>query len=268
MEEAFKFWKLKEKDGVKYLSFEDWRGVRVLYSTRIGGVSPPPYETLNLHYGRGDSVNNVQTNRERFFKIVSVNEERVVYTKQIHSNIVNTVKGTSDRLIGDGLLTERKGLFLGVFTADCLALFFYCAHKEIIGLLHAGRKGIERGIAKKGVDKICGAFRLEAKNLEVLFGPSIGPCCYEIGDDLIMSSNRKYITKRGGSAYLDMWKMVKEQLEDSGVEKIHVPEICSCDMNELFFSFRKSGERVGENLGIIGMETKDEKGLLLKPEVD
>ena len=250
---GFKFWTLEERNGLKFLSFEGWKGVKVFYSTRIGGVSPPPYDTLNLHFGRGDDMKNVKLNRGRFFEAVSVDERNVVYTKQIHSNIVNIVSELSEGLEGDGIITTKKDLYLGVFTADCLALFLYAPLKKIIAVFHIGRRGAERGIVKKGLESICGKFDIEPGDIETLFGPSIGPCCYEVGEEFLGRFDREYLIERENKIYLDMWKMVRVELKKNGVKKILVPELCSCSQNDLFFSYRRSGERVGENLGIIGM---------------
>jgi len=253
MKEDFKFWRLKEKNCVVYLTFEGWKGVNVFYSTRIGGVSSPPYDTLNLHYGRGDDISNVKLNRKRFFNAVSINERNIVYTKQTHSDIVNIVNDSSEKLKGDGMITDRKSIVLGVFTADCIAVFFHSPINKIISIVHSGRAGAEKGIAKKGVDKMCEAFDIKAESIEALLGPSLGPCCYEVGKEFLKRFKREYLIERKKSIYLDMWKMVREQLEESGVKKILVPEICSCSLDNLFFSYRKSGEKTGENLGIIGM---------------
>jgi len=252
--EDFMFWHLREKNGLKYLVFEGWNGVRVFYSTRIGGISPSPYDTLNLHFGRGDTHNNVKLNRKRFFDAVSIDEKDVVYTEQTHSDIVNIVRGSSKKLKGDGLITVKKGLFLGVFTADCLAVFLYCQSKKVIGVVHSGRRGAEKGIVKKGISELCETFDIKAENIEALFGPSIGPCCYKVGNDFQKRFNKRYLIEREKNLYLDMWRMVRDQLEESGVKKILVPEICSFSRNDFFYSYRKSGERVGENLGIIGVK--------------
>lgn len=209
---------------------------------------------MNPHCGRGDSAINVRMNRERFFAAIRIDEEDVVFTKQVHSNIVNVIKNSKETLVGDGMVTRKQGVFLGLFTADCIAVFLYSSEFPVIGLIHIGRKGAERHIARKAVEKICKTFNLKSLNIEALFGPSIGPCCYEVGKDFEKRYKAEYLIKEKKHLYLDMWKMVKKQLNDSGLEKVFVPEICSYSRSDLFFSYRKYGERVGENLGIIGIE--------------
>ena len=249
----FRFWRCKEKNGICYLLFDEWKGVEVYYSTRIGGVSPPPYNTLNLHNGRGDDRENVKLNRNKFFKIISLDKRDIVYTKQIHSDIVNIVREPFNKVVGDGMITDKEGLFLGVFTADCLAVFLYSHSKRVIGVVHSGRRGSEKGVVKKAVMKICTSFNIKAEDIEALFGPSIGPCCYEVGVELLDRFRGEYFVEKGKNIYLNIWNIVRDQLKECGVGKIFIPEICTYSRDDLFFSYRKSGERVGENLGIIGM---------------
>jgi len=253
-ENTFKFWSLKEKNSVRYLSFEKWKGIKVYYSTRIGGVSKPPFDSLNLYLGRGDKTENVKTNRKRLFEALGIKERDVVFTRQIHSDIVNVVKNRKELLVGDAMITKRKGVFLGVFTADCTAVFLHSSEFPVIGVIHAGRKGGEKNITGKVVDKICKTYDLEPDKIEALFGPCIGPTHYEVGRDFENRFSREFLIKKEKRLYLDMWKMLKKQLNDKGIKRVFVPEICSFKRSDLFFSYRKSGAKVGENLGIIGME--------------
>jgi YfiH family protein len=255
----FHFWEIREKDGVVFLDFGAWAGVRVLYSTRIGGVSNPPFDSLNLHSGRGDAEQHVRENRRRFFGAVGVDEHRIAFTGQIHSSTVRAVDGCGDVAEGDGMITDRKGLFLGIFTADCLAIFLFAPHAPAIGAIHAGRKGLEASIIEKGIHALCDTYRVKPSSIEALGGPSIGPCCYEVGEELRHSFSGEYLTKRMNRLYLDLWSVAADQLADVGIRKMYLPEICSATHSDLFFSYRKSGKRVGENLGLIGMVSQSGK---------
>jgi len=249
----FRYWKLSKKDNVEFLSFENWTGVKVFYSTRVGGVSPYPFDSLNLHYGRGDELNNVRANRKRFFDAVSIKEESVVFTKQVHSNIVNVVTDFSENLTGDGLITNKKGIFLGIFTADCLAVFLNVPSQPLVGILHVGWRGAQKNIVKAGIRKISSLADISPEELEALFGPSIGPLYYEVGEDFLERFDRKYFIVKEEKFYLNMWEIVKDQLQSCGVKKIYVPGICSYSHPEIFYSYRREGKRVGENLGLIGI---------------
>ncbi|TET24518.1 MAG: peptidoglycan editing factor PgeF [Candidatus Cloacimonadota bacterium] len=253
MRSDFKFWRLKKESGITFLSFDVWNGVRVLYSTRNTGVSPKPFDSLNLYHGRGDGINNVRENKGRFFRAVSITQEDVVFTKQIRSDTITAVTDTRNNPVGDGLVSDTKGVFLGIFTADCVAVFLYSSVKHAVGVFHAGRKGVEKGICGKAIQIMCETYTINAGSIEALFGPSIGPCCYQVGREFEEKFDRQYLIKRGDGLYLDMWKCIHDELKQCSVNKILVPEICSCSRSDLFFSYRKSGAEVGENLGIIGM---------------
>ncbi len=254
MVDALRYWKLCEKDGVAYLGFAGWPGVRVFYSTRVGGVSRPPFDSLNLHYGRGDTKAHVHENRRRFFSAVAIDEGQVVYTRQKHSTIVHRVRHCGEVLEGDGMITNRRGLYLGIFTADCLGIFLFSSHPRAIGALHAGRKGLQGSILKKGIRLFSRSYGIEPGSIEALCGPSIGPCCYKIGEELQQAFAGTYIIRRGADSFLDLWSIAADQLKSAGISRIYMPRLCSATRSDLFFSYRQSGENVGENLGVIGIE--------------
>jgi YfiH family protein len=249
----FTYWDLKQKGRVKYLEFNGWDNVRVYYSTRVGGVSPPPYDTLNLHAKRGDSLEDIESNREIFYRTINVDESNVVYTNQNHSAKVNVVNSKGKKIEGDGIITDKKHLFLAVFTADCIALFLYSSRVRVISLLHVGWKGAEKGIIERGVRKICKEYRVEPDGIEALLGPSIGPTCYQVGEGFRKRFGRDYVVEKEGRLYFDMWSMVEDRLKQTGISRSFSPHICTFLRNDLFFSYRKSGDKVGENIGVIGL---------------
>ena len=253
MKRNFCFWELHEVDGLAYLDFARWPGVRVLYSTRVGGISYPPFDSLNLHYGRGDKKQHVRENRQKFFHVVEVDEQRIVFTKQTHSETINIIRSCSDAPQGDGMITDQRQLFLGIFTADCLGVFLFAPHVHVIGAIHAGRKGLAAAVIESGVRALCDTYRVKPGCIEAICGPSIGPCCYEIGEELRHTFASTYIKERMNRIYLDLWSIAADQLAGAGVRKTYIPHICTATHSDLFFSYRKSGEKVGENLGLIGM---------------
>lgn len=253
MERSFRFWELRKARELLYLDFSGWPGVRVLYSTRMGGVSPPPFDSLNLHFGRGDTRQCVDENRRRFFRAVGVDERQIVMSKQIHSSMVQEAKSGDRTLRGDGMITDHPGIFLGVFTADCPGIFLFAPHAHAIGVIHAGRRGLAASIVEKGVRVLCDTYQADPGSVEALCGPSIGPCCYEIGEEVRHLFAAKYVAERGGKLYLDLWSIAADQLARAGIKKAYMSRVCSVDHSDLFFSYRRSGEKVGENLGLIGM---------------
>jgi YfiH family protein len=253
MEQRFHFWNIRESQGLLYLDFTGWPGVRVLYSTRIGGLSPPPFESLNLHFGRGDAEHRVRENRRRFFLATGIDEHCVTLTRQVHSSRINVIRGAGEAPHGDGMITDQEGFFLGIFTADCLGIFLFAPPANAIGAIHAGRKGLAASVVENGVRALCETYQVDPGCIQALCGPSIGPCCYEIGEELRSGFKDNYITERMHRIYLDLWGIAADQLADAGVRKVYLPHICTACNPDLFFSYRVSGGMVGENLGLIGL---------------
>jgi YfiH family protein len=249
----FAFWKLRETGSLIYLVFDGWHGVRVLYSTRVGGVSGPPFDTLNLHLGRGDESACVWENRGRFFEKVEIDPRLVIYTTQTHSSTINRIESPADSPQGDGMVTNQEGLYLGIFTADCQGIFLHAPEARVVGAIHAGREGLAGSIIGNGIRVMCEEYHLKPDSIEALLGPSIGPCCYEVGGELSGSFAGRYFEDRQGRIFLDLWRVAEDQLAGAGVQKVYSPHICNMDHPDLFFSYRRSGQRVGENLGLIGL---------------
>jgi YfiH family protein len=253
MGEKFKYWKIERREGVTFLSFRRWEGVDVFYSTRIGGISSPPFDSLNLHFGRGDKEENVLENRNRLYGVLGIRESSLVFTKQTHSDTIRIVYDTGRMEKGDGLLSNREGVFLAIFTADCPALFFCAPEEKVIGIVHSGWRGTNKNIAAIAVRSIGEVFGVKSHTLEVLLGPSLGPCCYRVGEEFLENFNKRYFKRVHSDLYFDIWSAIKDQLREAGVKKVYIPELCSSCEEDYFFSYRRSGERVGENLGIIGI---------------
>jgi YfiH family protein len=254
MRGKFKYWKIERRDGIAFLSFRGWEGVDVFYSTRIGGISPPPFDSLNLHFGRGDGEENVLENRKRLYRVLGIRESSLVFTRQTHSDTIRVVYDTGGIQKGDGLLSNRKGVFLAIFTADCPALFLYAPEEKVIGIVHSGWRGTKKNIAAVAVRSIGEVFGVKSHTLEVLLGPSLGPCCYRVGEEFLDNFDKRYFKRVKSDLYFDIWSTIKDQLREAGVKRVYTPGLCSSCEEDYFFSYRRSGEKVGENLGIIGIQ--------------
>ncbi len=201
-----------------YYRFE-FGNVKMYFPARKGGVSEGPFSGLNLSFRVGDEDEKVKTNRRIFFEKIGLEESKLVTLNQIHSNIVRIVD-KPQRLEGDGLITFTKHLALGVYVADCVAL--YLVGKDYIGILHVGRRGLENGIIEE-------AFKLIEPPECAVMSPSICPTCYEV----------------------DLWEGIEERLKKHGVERIFNPKICTYENPEQFFSYRRDKGKTGRHLAII-----------------
>ncbi|MFN4216816.1 MAG: polyphenol oxidase family protein [Brevinematales bacterium] len=180
----------------------------------------------------------------------------IVTLHQTHSAIIhritekNLASFVQNPLIeGDGLWTTLDGILLGVFTADCLPIFYWT--KEMIGIVHAGRKGIYQEIHRRMIIQLSEA-GYKPSEIHVLIGPHIRACCYEVGEEVIQEVSSEYALFRNNRWYLDLEAKVKKDLEKEEVIMIENIPICTlCGDFRLWYSYRR-GERRCRHLHFIG----------------
>ena len=296
--------KSKLKTSAKKLSSKDWiertqRGVTVLqatafnklpwlahgFSMRQGGVSEIDGEkVLNLGAVEWDKRENVEENKKRFQAAVGASDLDFVSLHQIHSDVVRIFDATpSKQCKGDALATNRKGLLLGVRTADCSPVLVVDPKKRVVAAIHAGWRGTLARIVAKTIGQMQMEFGSQAKHLLAAIGPTIGGCCYEVGTEVAADFSAKFSNAseffdelRTGDepnplqwlnmmppghqpppkkVLLDLKKANTLQLLEAGVleKNIFVTELCtSCDVDRLF-SYRKEGAMSGRLLGVVGI---------------
>ena len=141
----------------------------------------------------------------------NLNTKNLVLPEQVHGKDIEIIKDAFKKVIAkkDGLITKNKSIFLGVVSADCVPLVFYSSKNKEIGVIHAGYKGILKGI----LDNVTDYFKLNNKSLKdikVLIGPSIGVCCYEVSKETINEFDRVFLgmeniyQKKGNKYFLDL----------------------------------------------------------------
>ncbi len=219
------------------------------FSTRKGGVSNPPYDTLNLGINTDDQYCNVIENRKRFFKTIGISERKAAIPQQVHDNRVQVITKPGFYTDTDGLITQVPGVVLTIQTADCVPVFLYEPVKRVIGLVHAGWRGTYKNIVFETVNSMIRNFSVTAENINIFFGPSIGPCCYQVGDNVIQHFSLKYIHNN----HLNLWLCLYDQLTETGCipENIHMSRLCTVCYPEWFFSHRRYNARTGRMLAFI-----------------
>ena len=224
------------------------------FSTRKGGVSFSPYESLNLGQNIDDDVDRVYKNWARFCRAMSVREEDVALPQQVHGNRIIRVNHPGKYPETDGLVTNVSRIALVVRVADCLPIYLYDPVREVIGLLHAGWKGTKLKIASKAVEKMNLFFETQPRDLWAFFGPSIGPCCYEVGREVVRQFSGKYVTE----GRLDLWQCNKNQLVNAGMlpERVEMSRLCTVCHPEWFYSHRASGGKTGRMVAMLGLTKK------------
>ena len=223
-------------------------------STRKGGSSVGPYASLNLGLKTHDELDLVKENRKLFFQSVALSTDMLSIPQQVHSDHVKCVTEPGIQADTDALITNIRGITLTVQVADCLPIYLYDPDKYCIGLVHAGWRGSAAKITSKTVYQMQKSFKTNPENIQAFLGPSIGPCCYEVGPDVITQFSTQYIT----NGYLDLWKCNSEQLIQSGVNpnKITISRLCTVCQSDLFFSHRASGNKTGRMIAFFGLHDK------------
>lgn len=282
-----------EVGGVEVVRVADWDEfgwLRHGFSTRMGGVSRV-YGTdslgkgsLNLGWTKEDDPTSVKENRRRFLRGVGGKEVGVlVGVRQIHSGVVRVVREgdgvfegrleTAEGkavLEGDGLMTDMPGVMLGVGTADCVPVLVVDVKKKVVAAFHAGWRGTAARIVEHGVAKMTEEYGSRVEDLVAAVGPSIGACCYSVGEEVREKFARefKYGEElfRVGSEddleemYLDLWEANLRQLEDAGLGEQQITMVgectaCARDEREALRYFSHRGEQgvAGRMLNVVGV---------------
>jgi len=239
-------------------------------TTRQGGGSLPPFDSLNLGLHVGDDPERVIGNYELLSAALAFRLDTLVACKQVHGDRVIEVREGDERRLsflqcreeGDALVTSVPGLVLMVRIADCLPVMFFDPLRKVAGIAHAGWRGTVKEIAAKTVEVIMSRYNSDPARILVGIGPGIGPCCYEVDERVSslftksFSSGEQLITERNGKQYLDLWEANRKQLLEAGIraENIEVAGLCTSCQNQLLFSHRKDKGKTGRFGALIGIK--------------
>lgn len=187
----------------------------------------------------------------------------LVHMRQVHGDKLEVISQPPlDPPVCDGLVTRREGIGLTVRTADCVPLLLWDETSNVVAAVHAGWRGTLAGVASRAFDALQKQFDSSPSEVHVVMGPSIGPCCYEVGDEVFQSfteqiagSSDLFTEGSSGKKNLDLIEANRRQLIDSGVplKQVHSSGLCTRCSNELFYSYRREGKGVGRLLGVVGV---------------
>ena len=167
--------------------------------------------------------------------------------KQIHSSVCTVADAPGLLGEGDALITDRPGVAVGVKTADCVPILMVDPVRRVVGSAHAGWRGTVARIGPVTVRRICDEFGSTPADLVVAIGPSIGPCCFEVGPEVAVA-----LGKSAKRTHLDLWAENRQQMAESGVVKVASSSFCArCGISPTFESFRRDGAGSGRMLSFI-----------------
>lgn len=268
--------KLIENNGIKVFEFEEFKKYPIKHciTSRIGGVSSEPYDTLNMGTlnileQRNSTIENNKRVVETFFK-KSIND--IVRTDQVHGTKIKKVtkldrgKGItkeSDFKGIDGLITNESGVILSTFYADCTPILLYDPKKKVIASIHSGWKGTIKKISSEAIKIMVEDYGSKKANILAGIGPTIGPEKFEVEEDVYSKFKENFkkmdkilLRKIGKKYYLNLWEANREVLEEAGVDpkNIFVDDHCTYENEELFFSHRRDKGSTGRMSALIMLE--------------
>jgi purine-nucleoside/S-methyl-5'-thioadenosine phosphorylase / adenosine deaminase len=230
------------------IRWEDAPGpYEVAFSTREGGVSEGPYASLNLGRATADEPERVNENRRRLCAEVGAEPDALAMNYQHHSADVLRARAGSRDERGDGIWTDERGLPVLALAADCLPIVVARANgsQPALALLHAGWRGLLEGIVPAGVSALGGGA------VSAAVGPAIGPCCYEVGEDVADRFRRAFGFGLYRDGRLDLWTAAERALRAAGCIRVDRVDLCTACSPERFFSHRRDEGLTGRQ-GVIG----------------
>jgi YfiH family protein len=225
----------------------------VAFTTRVGGVSTGAFESLNLGALTDDDPLNVVENRRRACAAVDADPSTATMAWQHHGADVRRAEprglvtpGTQfDRC--DGLWSDEPGQGMMLLTADCLPLALARANGSTpaLAILHVGWRGLLAGIVERGAEALGGG------HLHAAIGPGIGPCCYEVGEDVADPFRAAFGDRIVQEGRLDLWSAAEQALRAAGCEEVERTNLCTYCHPDRFFSHRRDHGRTGRQ-GVVG----------------
>lgn len=247
-----------------------WNGAAHGFSTRLGGVSPAPLDSLNLGASRGDEPERVSENFRRFCVATGTDPNALVKNQQVHGTQIRPVTmedrmsfpGESGVVEADGLITDQPGVCLAVFSADCIPVLLYDPVSRVIAAAHAGWRGTAAGIAGRAVGMMVKDYGCKAENILAAIGPGIDACCFETHRDVpdglyagLGEGAKACIHPIPGTEKfrVDLKRANVHWLKRAGVleEHISVCDACTACRNDLFWSHRRMGNTRGSMAAVI-----------------
>jgi YfiH family protein len=219
----------------------------VVFSTRVGGVSEGPFESLNLGRRTGDDVERVDENRRRLCVEVSADAELLTLGFQTHSTVVNRAEAGSRGVPGDGLWTDEPGIPMLALGADCvlMAMARTNGSEPALAVVHAGWRGLIDGVVEATAQTM-------GESFAAVVGPSIGPCCYEVGEDVASPFRARFGDDIVRDGKLDLWSAAEQAARDAGASEVERVDLCTRCQSDLFFSERRTGRPRGTQ-GVLGV---------------
>lgn len=237
-------WVLGSVKDVEYVAPKpEPEGARMWFFTRKGGVSKPPFDSLNISLKVGDDPDAVTENRDRIRDAMEGRES--AWVRQVAGDGVVRVSRPGLAGEADALVTDEGGFSLVVAVADCVPVALIGDEAGEVAMVHSGWRGTIAEIVARVVRE------MDGDGIRAYIGPCIRGCCYEVSEELAERFADRFGRKVVEGRYLDLPRAIKRNLEDVGVAEVHDLGLCTGCRTDLFFSHRKLGPETGRNLAAV-----------------
>ncbi|MDP2982133.1 MAG: peptidoglycan editing factor PgeF [Candidatus Latescibacter sp.] len=223
------------------------------FTTRQGGVSRHPFDSLNLGLSASDDPAAVRENYSRLYRHLGIDGTNTALMRQIHdAAVIKVSKGGMYDAV-DGLVTDTPGLLLGVKVADCAPVLLLDPFSRAAGVIHCGWRSLVSGILENTLSLMKLEWNTDPAEVIFTLGPSAGPCCYQVGEEVAARMAPSSIKNRNGKLYADLHEEIIHRLIYNGARRTNVESIPDCTIcnNSLYFSHRRDGVNSGRMMGYI-----------------
>lgn len=236
--------------------FEEIENITHCFTSKCGGESRGNIEGLNLGFRCGDNLEFVSANYVLVAADMGFPFERITAGRQTHSSNIRIIteedagKGVSresEFQDVDGMITNIKNLPLVVYYADCVPVLLVDSDVGVVAAVHSGWRGTVAGITRNAVEIMVSRFGADPANIKAAIGPSIGPCCFETGEEVALQFDGKFVAKHDDKFKVDLWKANMDILESCGIkrENIDVLKICTICNSDMLYSYRVHKDSTG-----------------------
>jgi len=228
-------------------------GAILAFSTRIGGVSRPPYDTMNLGGSTGDDPAAVSENRRRVLAALGLAPDRLATAGQVHGAAVAVADAPGHYDGCDVLLSRTPGLVLAVTSADCMPILLIAP--GAVAAAHSGWRGTESGAPRTALRALLSASGASPGRVQVHFGPCIRPCCYEVGPEVASRFPQAAVSRVHGAWHLDLSAAARLQLRAEGLPDHAIDDTGACTAcgRALYYSHRRDAGLTGRHWGLVAL---------------
>jgi hypothetical protein len=254
-------------DDLRYYQFDTFTHPDVTHAVfaRHGGVSRGAFASLNMSVSVGDSLENVRANRARAFLALGREPNSIADLWQVHSAdviVADEPRGAREYLAkADALVTDRPHVSLFLRFADCVPILLFDPKRHAVGVVHAGWRGTLLKASAAAVRAMTERYGSRPRDILAGIGPSIGPCHYEVGPEVVAESRAVFnshadelLVRVNHSIHLDLWAANARTLREAGVEQIEMSRMCTACRNDEFFSHRGERGQTGRFGALIALQ--------------